>query len=241
MRGLHEAGHRVVVVMATDGGAGLSDEAHASNLAELRRAELATSAKVLGVAQTYWLGYQDSGLHAEVQSGNTFANCDLEQAAAKLTEILESESATVVVGYDARGGYGHPDHVQVHRLVRKVAEVSGVPVVLEATLDRQAIAHLADRFSPITRRLPAADLESLVNGFSARADIAYTVDVRRWISPKRASMRAHASQQTGGSAPRTLAILVKVPRLIFRAGLGREWFVAVRENAANPIAKLPQR
>ena len=59
-----------------------------------------------------------------------------EVAADALARIVREERADVLTIYDANGGYGHPDHVQVHRVGLRAASLAGTPVVLEATVDR---------------------------------------------------------------------------------------------------------
>src|SRR6476469_7405103 len=83
-------GHRVVVVVATDGDLGLASSSYAADgrLGERRLAELRASAKALGVARVEWLGYADSGIGPELDpdpSGRTrFMRAPLEQAAERL-------------------------------------------------------------------------------------------------------------------------------------------------------------
>ena len=128
-------GHRVVLVVATDGAAGLSDAALTADLAATRSAELDESAAALGVARTVRLGYADSGLHGDVDGG--FAAADPEGVASTIAAICDEEDADVLVGYDPSGGYGHPDHLQVHRTVRLAADrCARRPVLFEATLPR---------------------------------------------------------------------------------------------------------
>ncbi|WP_395695258.1 PIG-L deacetylase family protein [Nocardioides sp.] len=119
MAGLASQGHRVVLVVATSGELGLADPGHVG-LAERRREELARSAAVLGVARTLHLGYADSGSRPVPTGASTpadrFADADLADAARRLATVLQEESADILTVYDEHGGYGHPDHVQVHRV-----------------------------------------------------------------------------------------------------------------------------
>src|SRR5256885_8360310 len=112
-------GHRVVLVVATTGEAGLaaSDVLADGPLGERRTAELMRSARALGCARVEWLGYADSGM-ADAPSGaaDSFADADLEEAAERLAAILREEEADAITIYDPAGGYGHPDHVQVHHV-----------------------------------------------------------------------------------------------------------------------------
>ena len=238
MRALFERGHRVVLIMATNGSAGLTSTDMTLDLAERRTSELQHSAKVLGVAQVYWLGYSDSGLHGEL-IGNTWCDGDAEEQIAKLLSIFRQENPDVVVGYDRAGGYGHPDHVRVHSVVAEAAKRAGISTLLEATIDRQTISAVLDFFSPLIKLFRVTEVMSLADGYSARADIGYVIDVRRWSAPKRASMRAHASQAVGGDVPRTLSLLLKIPAPIFKRLFKREWYRVVWSQA-NPFDELPK-
>jgi LmbE family N-acetylglucosaminyl deacetylase len=97
------AGHRVVVVVATDGYMGDGRDAGA----RVRPGELDASASVLGVARVVCLGYADSGhglvLFPDPPDRQRFARADLGEAAGKLADVLREERADVLISYDARG------------------------------------------------------------------------------------------------------------------------------------------
>lgn len=228
-------GHRVVLVVATDGDMGLaasSYRAGGASLAGVRMRELAASAAVLGVARTEYLGYADSGsgplLYDDPPGAVRFARAGVEEAAAKLAVILREEQADVLLSYDAAGGYGHRDHVQVHHVGALAAQLAGTPRVLEATLPRDLIVkgiRLAARFY----RFPASfDASSYEHAYSPRSAITHRIDVHRQIGAKRASMRAHASQATDdspGGGDRTLGMFLRIPRPLYDLVFGREWFI----------------
>jgi LmbE family N-acetylglucosaminyl deacetylase len=229
------AGHRVVLVTATAGEVGLAASGFGSGatLAGHRMAELHRSAASIGAARVVLLGYADSGLDgsavaapaADGTPGTTFVQADVEQAARQLAELLGEESADVLTSYDRSGGYGHPDHVQVHRVGRRAAELAGTPVLLEATVDRDLLLRalrLVARFYPLP---PGFDLTSFERAYTPRSEITHRVDVRRFTGAKRAAMQAHASQATADSGDRTLAALLRLPGPLYRLALGREWFV----------------
>jgi LmbE family N-acetylglucosaminyl deacetylase len=224
-------GHRVVVVVGTAGEAGLTDDAHAADgrLGQRRMAELRRSADTLGVARVECLGYADSGLPPDVRDdppGNVcFVRADLDEAAERLARILRDERADVLTTYDGNGGYGHPDHVRVHHVGARAAELAGTPVVLQATVPRDLLLLGIRLAARVYRFPPEFDPTAFESAFSPRAEITHRIDVRRFTGAKRASMAAHASQATGGGGDRTLAAFLRMPRPLFSRVFGREWFV----------------
>lgn len=236
-------GHRVVLVTATDGGAGLADPAYSagSRLGEHRLAELHASARALGAARVAWLGYADSGLDGaepdrpdpEAPGGtrSTFTRAPIEDAARALAAVLREELADALTSYERHGGYGHPDHVRVHHVGRRAAELAGTPLLLEATVDRDLFApaiRIAARLHLLPRDLSA----SMARAYTPRRELTHRVDVRAHLRAKQAALLAHASQTTGvdAAAPdargrRTVAVLGRLPRPLARLVLGREWFV----------------
>lgn len=220
-------GHRVVLVTATAGEAGLAEgsDGLGDGLGSRRLAELEAAARHLGCARVEVLGYRDSGSGATTPGTVPgFADLDPEEPAARLAELLREERADVLTVYDARGGYGHRDHVQVHRVGTRAAELAGTPVVLEATVDRD----LLRRVGSVLRRVPRVSHLIPADGFASsylpRAELTHRVDVRRHLVAKRAALAAHHSQSTGGASVRTVALLLRLPGPLLGLALGREWF-----------------
>jgi LmbE family N-acetylglucosaminyl deacetylase len=107
------AGDRVVLVVATDGEGGLASPAYRTTLGARRHGELMTAATALGVARVVRLGYADSGMaDAPTTGAGRFVDIPVEEAARKVAAILDEERADLLTGYDANGGYGHPDHLR---------------------------------------------------------------------------------------------------------------------------------
>ncbi|NHA68506.1 PIG-L deacetylase family protein [Phycicoccus flavus] len=232
-------GHRVVLVLATNGGAGLADDdLRRIGLGQLRLAEAARSAAALGVVRVEWLGYADSGSGPEPEPDlpdvTRFCRAPVEEAAERLAAILRTERADVLLSYDAAGGYGHRDHRRVHEVGARAARIAGTPRVLEATVPRDTIARAVRLAARVYRFPEEFDPTSFERAFTARRDITHRIDVRRHVEAKRSAMRAHASQATGGgaSAPgagvqtgdRTLAVFLRIPRPLYDLVFGREWY-----------------
>lgn len=223
-----DEGQRVVLVVATDGAAGLASSAYAGALAARRDAELEQSARVLRTDRLVRLGYADSGLHGDepaVPGGKVpLCTAPLEEAAQKLAEILREEDADVLVTYDPNGGYGHPDHIRCHELSVRAAQIAGTPQVFEATVPRDLLLRGIRLAAKVYRFPPEFDPTSFERAFTASADITHRVDVRGHLDQKRASMAAHASQATADDGDRTLAAFLRMPRPLYRKVFGTEWY-----------------
>lgn len=225
-----DEGHRVVLVVATDGAAGLASAAMGDDLGAVRGRELAESARILGVHRTVALGYADSGLHAENPDG--LAHVGRFQIGRRIAAVCDEEGADVLVGYDPSGGYGHPDHVQVHRAVRTAQTLcSRPPRLFEATLPREPIVR-AVRLAGRARLTPSGfDPAEFDEAWTPRAQITHRVDVRAQLSRKLSALRAHASQATADGTTRTLAVLTRLPGPLRPLLLGTEYYVAVPSSA----------
>ncbi len=217
-------GHRVVLVVATGGelgevAPGVLDEGE--ELATRRAIELERAGEALGVERIEFLGYRDSGMAGEPTNSapGAFAAARIDEAAARLAAILEDENAEVLTIYDENGNYGHPDHIQVHRVGARAGEIAGTPRVYEATVNRDHLIELMRRRRDEMGAIEGApDPEDFDIGVPASA-ITTTVDVRDYVGPKRAAMQAHASQIPEES------FFLQLPLDAFREAFGQEWFI----------------
>lgn len=221
MRKAADAGHEVHLITATRGEQGepkpgvLSD---GEELWERRVLETAESARLLGCATNRFLGYEDSGMIGEPTNDNPacFWQADVEEAAQRLAEILREVDADVLTVYDAHGGYGHPDHIQVHRVGLRAAELAGTAHVYEATMNRDdivaAMEHMED--PPVGE----GDEKPGDNIGMPAAEIRYQVNIADQIGPKRESIRAHRSQISDDD------FFLKVPDDVFAQMFSTEFF-----------------
>jgi len=221
-------GHRVVLVIATYGEAGEVDLAFLGDddLGRRRVLEAEASAQAIGAHRLLFLGYGDSGLEGAV-GNDGFSRADVDTAAERLAEILRDESADVLTVYDPRGGYGHPDHVQVHRVGRRAAELAGTPLVLEATFNRDLLTIAAELAPTLGFELPADFVPpDTSDWFVPATEITHSIDVTAFLEQKRASMRAHATQATSASSTtRSLEMFLQLPDDWYGIAFGTEWFV----------------
>ena len=160
-------GHRVVLVTATDGR--MWDKDDSCRLDELR-----SSAGILGVHRAECLGYADSGYGPEFYPDPPgrvrFGRADREEAAQRLATILRDEDADLLLSYQRNGGYGHRDHVQVHHVGKRAAELAATPRVLEVTMPRELLRRTSDLAHLL--RLPAPyDPDIVRTAYAPRATI----------------------------------------------------------------------
>jgi LmbE family N-acetylglucosaminyl deacetylase len=215
-------GHRVVLVSATRGELGEfapDSLAPGEQLVDRRVAELHAAAEVLGADRVEFLDYHDSGMAGEPTNDapGSFASADVDEAATRLARILEEEKADVLTIYDANGNYGHPDHIQVHVVGVRAAEIAGTKRVYEATANRDHLRRLMEQMpaDPDAPEVPA-DLETLG---TTEDQITTTVDVRDFVDVKRGAMIAHASQIPEDS------FFLQLPADAFREAFGWEWYI----------------
>lgn len=219
-----DAGHRVVLVFATLGEHGevadgvLGD---GETLGDRRREEVDASAGILGAQRVVALGYRDSGMMGESTNDDPmcFWKADVDLAAAALVDVLREETADILTVYDAHGGYGHPDHIQVHRVGVRAARAAGVAEVFETTMNRDHMGRMMAQIATIDPDFDGPDVGDDAEFGVPEADITTTVDVSGWLDRKRESMAAHASQIGEGS------FFLAMPEGVFAEVFGKEWFI----------------
>jgi LmbE family N-acetylglucosaminyl deacetylase len=217
-------GHRVVLVWATRGENGEVPDGFLDDGEELwerRVLEAARSAEILGATRTEFLGYRDSGMMGTPENDDprAFWQADLDEAAERLAAILREEAADVLIAYDDHGTYGHPDHIQVHRVGLRAADLAGVPRVYQATANRDHIRRGFEAAREAGVELPD-DLPRETSDFGSPDDVITTaVDVTDVLDRKRAAMEAHPSQIAPDS------FFLSFPPDLFGQAFGMEWFI----------------
>ncbi|MGV9316029.1 N-acetyl-1-D-myo-inositol-2-amino-2-deoxy-alpha-D-glucopyranoside deacetylase [Streptomyces sp. NPDC003691] len=183
------------------------------SLGEYRTGELSAAMKELGVTDHRFLGgpgrYRDSGMMGLPQNRRegAFWNTPVDEAAPHLVEIIRSVRPQVMVTYDPRGGYGHPDHIQAHRVAVRAAELAGERAFRRDLGDPWTIAKIY--WTRVPRSVAEegfARLRAAGTGFPGVAaidDVPGVVDDDRitaeidggaYAERKAAAMRAHATQ-----------------------------------------------
>lgn len=203
-------GHRVVLVLATGGELGrpgdpARDSAQGSaqaaatdedvSLGARRREEAEAAAALLGVHELVFLHHLDSGMEGDAANDHpdAFWRADVDAAAGELAQILRRAAVDTLVVYDPHGIYGHPDHVQGHRVGLRAAELVDLDSVYEMTVDREYLHFVETHL--VEEAALAGDLGLARSGIGySSVEIDLVVDVRPHLAAKRAAMAAHASQ-----------------------------------------------
>lgn len=222
-------GHRVVCIYATSGELGTTPEdVNGGSLRAHRRSEAEESARVLGTARLVWLGYHDSGVTGwqADRAAEGFIDADVDEAARRVAEVLDEENADFLVGYDWHGNYGHPDHVQVHRVTKRAVDLAARrPAYLEATLNRDRMRQLF----AMAREAGMVDAEGEEMNVDApqldgnpigtpEAELHWAVDISSVIAQKRAALASHASQPDAAS-------FLEIPEEMFARVMQFEYFI----------------
>jgi mycothiol S-conjugate amidase len=125
-----QQGIHVTLVCATRGEVGeIADPALATpeTLGEVREVELRNASQALGIADLRFLGYRDSGMigTAENNDPRAFVNMSAETVVGQLVQIIRQIQPQVIITFDPRGGYGHPDHIAIHQHTVAAFHVAG--------------------------------------------------------------------------------------------------------------------
>lgn len=184
------------------------------SLGPWRQGELAAAMKELGVTDHRLLGgpgrFRDSGMMGAEQNHHpdAFWSADVDEAAGYLVEVIRSVRPQVLVTYDPDGGYGHPDHIQAHRVATRAAELAADPAYRAGSGAPHTIAKIywnrvprtvaEDAFAHLRATAPdvfpgIAEIED-VPGVVNDTLVTTEVDGTGHAAAKAAAMRAHATQ-----------------------------------------------
>jgi mycothiol conjugate amidase Mca len=243
-------GVKTVVVVATGGEEGeivIPDMATPENFARIyhmRALELACSLAVLNVSQQERLGYRDSGMDGTEanQHPDSFHMADKTAATAHLVKLVRQHRPQVLVSYDERGGYGHPDHIACHQITMAAFEAAGDPErfpehgapwtpqkIYYTTFPRQAIYRAWQAMQARGLATPLDDPEFDITQFTVEDEQVTTrVAIHSYLMQKRQSIACHRSQ-----IPRDSPFL-QVPDDLVYDLLGYEYYILARSRVASP-------
>jgi len=179
--------------------------AEADQLGGYRVAELDAACEALGVTDHRFLGgagrYRDSGMMGTPANEHPrcFWRADVDEAAKELVAIIEEVRPQVLVTYDPNGFYGHPDHIQAHRVAMRAAEMATATGLGPAKIYWTAVPR------SVMQAGMAAFRESSNNPFEGTApddipfgtpdeEVAARIDAHEQHDKKIAAIRAHATQ-----------------------------------------------
>lgn len=235
-------GVRTILVTCTngdqgDGPGGLKPDAPGHDpeaVAATRMAELDKACEILGVAHLELFDYADSGMigWAANKRPEAFCNVPLELGTKRLADLFELYRPHVVVTYDDRGGYGHPDHVMAHRITVAAHELTQIPSKLYFTArSRTSMLRfremLAERGVQPPTPPPPADGHTPRPMGTPDEDITTFIDASLHLDQKLAALAAHASQTA------------QSPNLrfeeIFRTVWADETFVRAHDTTGAPL------
>lgn len=205
----HAEGLRTVLVTCTNGELGDSptglppdhDDHDGQEVARHRREELEASCRILGIDRLELLGYHDSGMMGweSNERSDCFWQVPIEEAAAKLAAIIEEEGPDVVVTYDEKGFYGHPDHIQANRITQAaLGLIASKPALYYPVLPLSRAMAFADLRESTALESEGPSREEMAAMATPDEEVVAIVDGTAFVERKRAALFAHHSQ-TGSS------------------------------------------
>lgn len=234
-------GIRTVLVTCTDGacgdgagGAKPGEPGHdPAAVVATRRAELEASCQVLKVSDLELLGYADSGMMGWPQNSapGSFWTTPVDEAAERLAKLMRHYRPDVVVTYDENGFYGHPDHIQAHRITMAALELTGLPAkVYWTTMPTSAMDEFGRVMVELGMELPEpdpAEQEGPPMGLPDE-EISTWVDVTQFSQQKFDALAAHASQ-----GDNIFFLGLGIER--FTRLMGVETYVRIRDTTGAPL------
>ncbi len=210
-------GVEVYLICATRGEAGgndLTDLGDCEDLACRREQELRCAVKVLGITELFLLGYRDSGMAGSPanQHPNALFQANVDEVAQRVADLMVRIRPQVILTSDPYGGYGHPDHIAVHRATMRAWEMVQAGLLPEAERPRKlyystfprTVLRWAVRLMPLVGRNPRAlganhDID-LVEILAHTIPITAKVGFAPYYEIARQAVACHTSQLSGPSS-----------------------------------------
>ncbi len=229
-------GVRVVLVCATRGEEGeISDPALATpeKLGEVREGELRCAAQTLGIQEPIFLGYRDSGMAGTPsnQDPRAYVNVPGDEVVARLVGIIRKERPEAVVTFEPNGGYGHPDHMAIHRHTVAAFHAAGDPNrypeqgapwqparLFYTAIPRSFFVQMRDRLADMGVDTSQFDRFEDAGAGWPDDQVNVAMNVEDKIEEKWAALHCHATQMSKDS------FLFKLPEEMTKEGLSREHF-----------------
>jgi LmbE family N-acetylglucosaminyl deacetylase len=240
-------GIRTVVVTCTNGefgdapgGIKPGQEGHDEQaVAQQRLAELRKSCEILWVTNLELLGYHDSGMPEwdYKQLPDAFCNVPLDTVSARIVALIEQYRPQVLITYDDKGPYQHPDHVHASQAAQQafaesVALAEGGPAKLYLSAMRgstwrqifEALREAGEEVPDWEDRDPEAERMAI----ESEARITTTIDIRPVLSRKRDALFAHSSQIQD-------SFFSKLPESVTETAFGDEFFIRAQDSTGAAV------
>lgn len=238
---------RTAVVTCTGGERGeihnMDEPSNRPHLQQIRTEELTKALAILEAGAPRFLGYVDSGMMGTEGNDDpaSFWRAPLDEAVGRLVRQIREFQPDVLVTYDAFGGYGHPDHIQTHRVAMLAAEACNVaPLYPEAgpawrvrkvylsSFPKSAIFAAAKEYA--ARGLPSPfgafeRVEDIPMGVPDE-ELGAVIDVSEFLDRKMEALHQHVSQLDPSS------FFLNTPPEFGEKIFGTEWFVRQRSDVA---------
>jgi LmbE family N-acetylglucosaminyl deacetylase len=183
-------------------------------LGQVREAELRCACQMLGVDDVFFLDYRDSGMAGTPENEHplALAQADFDEAVGKVVAHIRRERPDVVVTFDEKGGYGHPDHIAIHYHAKEAfvaaADPNRYPEQIENGLEpHQAqklyytaipsrfFRELAAKMQEMGIEIPERYQRRLDEGIGLPDDACTTdIYVKDYLETKQAAVQCHATQ-----------------------------------------------
>ncbi|GAA3487373.1 PIG-L family deacetylase [Streptomyces cremeus] len=235
-------GVRTVLVTCTDGGCGdgpggvkPGEPGHdPAAVARMRGEELRESCEVLKISDLETLGYADSGMMGwpSNDAPGSFWRTPVAEGAARLADLMRHYRPDVVVTYDENGFYGHPDHIQAHRITMAALELTDLtPKVYWTTIPHSAMRRFGEAMRELDPGMPEpdpAEAAELAELGLPDEEITTWVDTAGFSDQKFDSLAAHASQGEN-------IFFLKMGKEKFGELMGTETFVRVKDSTGAAV------
>ena len=236
-----DQGIRTVVVTCTNGefgdapgGIKPGEDGHDKDeVARLRLAELEKSARILHVSDVEALGYHDSGMPDWDYKNrpDAFCNIPIETVADRIGGLITKYQPQVLVTYDDRGAYQHPDHVHASLAAQAAAKATGIPAkVYLSTWKGSNWRKIWEALRAAGEDVPegAEDEDRSQRALESEERITTTIDIRSVLDRKRDALFAHGSQIND-------SWFSKIPQEVSEAAFGYEYFIRVADSTGAPL------
>ncbi|HEX7405979.1 MAG TPA: N-acetyl-1-D-myo-inositol-2-amino-2-deoxy-alpha-D-glucopyranoside deacetylase [Candidatus Nanopelagicaceae bacterium] len=204
-----------------------------------RVSELVVAMKALGVTDHRFLGdpdvkFRDSGMMGTEQNNrpDVFWQTDVDAAAKFLVKVIDEVRPHVMITYDEIGGYGHPDHIQAHRVAMRAAELPSqwdIPKIYWNAFPKSLIAQGIEEMKKTGSNFFGAENVDDIPFAKDDALVTAAIDATEYVDQKMAAMKAHETQ---------IALDGPFFALSNNLGLqiwGREYYSLVKGTSAAPF------